>query len=91
MRRVFGSAGAALTLFLLSCLTANVCHAQSRDVVCRDGAGDFEAEFRTGVKVSVGPTRNEMLEARVCKAAISWGDQNLEVAAEAPRLWWRCR
>lgn len=86
MRRVFGSAGAALTLFLLSCLTANVCHAQSRDVVCRDGAGDFEAEFRTGVKVSVGPTRNEMLEARVCKAAISWGDQNLEVAAEAPQL-----
>ena len=86
MPRMFGSAAAALTLFLLSCLTAHVCHAQSRDVVCRDGAGDFEAEFRTGVTVSVGPARNELLDARVCRAAISWGDQNLEVAAEVPQL-----
>jgi hypothetical protein len=72
-----------LTLFLLSCLTASVCHAQSHDVVCREGVGDFEAEFQTGVSVRVGPARAEMLEARVCEATLSWGDQNLAIADTA--------
>lgn len=82
----FRYGGAALALFFLSCLTASVCHAQGHDVVCRDGVGDFQAEFRTGVRVSVGPARNAELETRVCKAALSWGDQNLEVAAAASEL-----
>jgi hypothetical protein len=80
---LFRFRAASLALFFLSFLSAGVCHAQSHDVVCRDGSGDFEAEFQTGVKVSVGPARNEELEARVCKAALSWGDQHLEVAAAA--------
>jgi hypothetical protein len=75
-----------LALFFLFLLTAGVCHAQNHDVVCRDGAGDFEAEFPTGVKVSVGPERNEMLEARSCRGMLSWGDQNLEVGAGASEL-----
>jgi hypothetical protein len=79
----FRCGAAALGLFLLSCLTANVCHAQSHDVVCRDGVGDFEAEFQTGVKVRVGPARIGDLESRVCAAALSWGDQNLAVADAA--------
>ena len=75
-----------LALFLLSCLTASVCHAQSRDVVCRGGVGFFEAEFPTGVKVHVGASRIGELEARVCEAALSWGDQNLVVSDAAPEL-----
>jgi len=74
---------AALGLFLLSCLTASACHAQSRDVVCREGVGDFEAEFLTGVKVRVGPTRFGDLESRVCAAALSWSDQNLLITDSA--------
>src|ERR1700730_9374140 len=77
----------SVALFFLFLLTAGVCHAQGHhDVVCRDGAGDFEAEFSKGVKVSIGPERNEMLEARSCKGALSWGDQNLEVGAGASEL-----
>src|ERR1700674_5093364 len=82
----FRCAAAALALFLLSCLTAGVCHAQSRDVVCRGGVGFFEAEFPTGVRVHVGASRIGELEARVCEAALSWGDQNLVVSAAAPEL-----
>ena len=73
----FRNAVAGLGLFLLSCLTAGACHAQGHDVVCREGVGDFEAEFLTGVKVRVGPTRFGDLESRVCAAALSWSDQNL--------------
>jgi hypothetical protein len=79
----FRWAVAALGLFFLSCLSATVCHAQSRDVVCRDGEGDFEAEFLTGVKVRVGPARFEDLESRVCAVAFSWGDQNLAITDSA--------
>ncbi len=74
---------AAPALFFLISLSACVCHAQSHDVVCREGVGDFAAEFLTGVKVRVGPVRNEELEARVCEAALSWGEQNLAVADAA--------
>jgi len=72
-----------LGLFFLSCLTGSVCRAQSRDVVCREGVGDFEAEFLTGVKVRVGPTRFGDLESRVCAAALSWTDQNLLITDSA--------
>ena len=76
----------ALALFLFSCLTASVCHAQSRDVVCRAGVGYFEAEFHTGVKVHVGASRIGELEARVCEAGLSWGDENLVVSDAASDL-----
>jgi hypothetical protein len=77
---------AALALFLLSSLTASVCHAQSRDVVCRGGVGYFEAESATGVKVRVGASRIGELEARVCEAALSWGDQHLVISDAASDL-----
>ena len=82
----FRCAAAALGLFLLSCLTAGVCQAQSRDVVCREGVGFFEADFPTGVRLHVGASRIGELEARVCEAALSWGDQNLVVSDAAPEL-----
>jgi hypothetical protein len=79
----FRRGAASLGLFLLSCVTASACHAQTHDVVCRDGVGDFEAEFPTGVKVRVGPARIGDLESRVCAAAISWSDQKLAIADTA--------
>jgi hypothetical protein len=79
----FCRGASAPALFFLIVLSAGVCHAQSHDVVCREGVGDFAAEFLTGVKVRVGPARNEELEARVCEAALSWGEENLPVADAA--------
>jgi hypothetical protein len=82
--RICKQSGAVL--FLLSFLTASACQAQSRDVVCRGGEGYFEAEFPTGVKVHVGASMIGELEARVCEAMLSWGDQNLVVSDAAPQL-----
>jgi hypothetical protein len=82
----FRCGAATLALFLLSCLTASVCHAQSRDVVCRDGVGFFEAESPTGVRVHVGASRIGELDARVCEAGLSWGDQNLVISDAASNL-----
>jgi len=76
----------ALGLFFLSCMTVSACHAQSRDVVCRGGSVYFEAEYPTGVKVHVGPSKIGELETRVCEAALSWGDQNLVVSDAAMDL-----
>ncbi len=79
----FRGCAAALVFFLLYCLAASACHAQGRDVVCREGAGDFEAEFPTGVAVHIGPAHKEDLESRVCSVSLSWGDQKLVVADAA--------
>ncbi|HEV7966185.1 MAG TPA: hypothetical protein VGP19_01370 [Candidatus Acidoferrales bacterium] len=74
---------AAIAVFFVLWLLPTVCRAQSRDVVCREGVGDFEAEFLTGVRVRVGPARFGDLESRVCAAALSWGDQNLVIGDSA--------
>jgi hypothetical protein len=76
----------SLALFFLFCLTARVCHAQRHDVICDKGAGDFEAEFRTGVRVHVGAARNGGLATRLCDAALSWDKGNLAIAAGASQL-----
>jgi hypothetical protein len=75
-----------LVIFLLSCLTASACHAQNRDVLCRDGVGDFDVQFLTGVKVHVGAGRNQELAARVCDASLSWSDQTLALTSAASEL-----
>ncbi len=77
---------AALALSLLSCLTASVCHAQSHDVICRDGAGEFDTEFHTGIKVHVGAARNGELATRVCAATLSWNKENLDIVAAAAEV-----
>jgi hypothetical protein len=82
----FRFAAAAPIIILLFCPFASISHAQNRDVLCRDGAGDFEAQFHTGVKVRVGATRLLELSARTCDAALSWGDHNLVIAAAAAGL-----
>ena len=82
----FRYTGLAVVLFFLSCMSASICHAQSRDVVCRGGVGYFETESPTGVKVHVGASRIGELEARVCEAALSWGDQNLVISDAASEV-----
>lgn len=82
----FPTCAAGLAFIFFSFLTPRVCRAQTRDVVCREGDGEFEAESHTGVKVRVAAARNEGLAARSCDAAISWGDQSLVVAAGASQL-----
>jgi len=61
-------------------------YAQTRDVVCREGNGEFMAESQTGVRLSVGPGRKEGFAARVCEASFSWGEQKLLVADAASEL-----
>jgi hypothetical protein len=82
----FRRSAAALALFSLSFLTASVCQAQIHDVICRDGAGDFDTEFHTGVRVHVGAARNGELATRVCEATLSWTNQNLVITAAAAQL-----
>jgi len=65
-----------------------VCHAQSRDPLCSDGSGKFEAEFHTGVKLRVGAARETeaSLATRVCEATLSWDKQETVVSTEAAQL-----
>ena len=72
--------------FLLFFLAANACHAQGRDVVCRDGQGEFDGEFLTGIRAHVGAERNLELASRACHASLSWGDQSLVVAVGTAEL-----
>jgi len=75
-----------LSLFLFFFLAASACHAQNRDILCRDGVGEFSAEFFTGVTVHVGAGRNKELAARVCDASLSWVDQTLVLTSAASEL-----
>ena len=77
---------AALMALLSCCFSAPVCRAQNRDVVCRDGDGEFHATSDTGVQVSVGAGRNDGLAVRVCQAELTWGDQKLVVASHAAQV-----
>jgi len=67
---------------------ATPCHAQSRDVLCSNGSGKFEAEFPTGVKLRVGAARRVEggLATRVCEASLNWDKREIVVAAEASQL-----
>jgi hypothetical protein len=73
-------------LFLFFCLASAACHAQARDVLCRQGAGDFEAAFASGVRAHVGATRNLELAARACDAALTWADQSVIVATGSAEM-----
>jgi hypothetical protein len=76
----------AQALFLFFFLLSIPCHAQNRDVLCRAGVGEFEAEFHTGVTAHVGAGRNKELAARVCDASLRWSDQTLVLVSEAAEL-----
>src|SRR5579872_4170938 len=63
-----------------------LCRATVHDVLCKKGSGAFQAHFRTGVNVSVGPQKKGLLSTRACSASIRWGDQQLVVADTAAQL-----
>jgi len=58
-------------------LTSSVCVAQTHDVLCTEGDGNFEAQFRTGIKVRVGAARNGTFATRSCAATLSWDKEEL--------------
>ncbi len=59
---------------------------QTHSVLCSAGNGNFDAEFRTGVTVHVGATRNGELRTRACAANLNWENQELLVAAGAAQV-----
>src|SRR5260370_24494291 len=67
-------------------LTSSVCVAQTHDVLCTEGDGNFEAQFRTGIKVRVGAARNGTFAIRSCAATLSWDKEELPVADNASQL-----
>src|ERR1700722_19994936 len=76
----------ALGILLFSCVGAVTSHAQSHEVVCKDGTGDFESAFRTGVELRVGATRNGELATRACEGALEWERQRLVVASGVAQI-----
>ncbi len=78
----------ALVPFLPLCLLVSPCHGQSRDVLCSNGSGKFEAEFHTGVKLRVGAARNAegKLATRACEAVLSWDKRETVVGSEPSQL-----
>jgi hypothetical protein len=91
-RSVFRHPGLALliaaALLLLGAALAT-CQTQSTGVLCRAGDGNFDAEFRTGVKVHVGAARSggvATLATRSCAAKLSWEKQELAVVTDVAQL-----
>ena len=80
-------AGCSISAVILAlCLISNVCTARVHDVLCHNGNSSFAADFRTGIKVIVGPQKSGELAKRVCQAALGWDRQNLLVASEASEI-----
>lgn len=73
------------SLFLLFPMLC-ICELQPHPVVCSGGTGNFETEFRTGVKVHIGAARNGALARRSCTANLIWGNHALVVAASAAEV-----
>ncbi|MCU1302083.1 MAG: hypothetical protein JWQ87_2367 [Candidatus Sulfotelmatobacter sp.] len=69
-------------------MLAILCPAQSRDVLCSNGSGNFEAEFHTGVKLRLGAAKRNKggLATRVCEATLSWDKQEIVITEKASLL-----
>ena len=78
---------AAVGVFLCCVLWATLSTCQTQGaILCNRGDGNFDAEFRTGVKVHVGAARNGELATRACAAKLSWEKQELVVATGVAQL-----
>jgi hypothetical protein len=78
---------AALLLFLWT--TPCICQQQTRNILCHEGDGVFDAEFSSGITVHVGATRGRgptTLAIRACSAKLNWDEQELFVAKGASQL-----
>jgi hypothetical protein len=76
-------------LFFLFSPMLSVCQSETRSILCHDGNGIFDAEFRNGVAVHVGAARERgvtALATRSCAAKLSWHQQELLVATGASQL-----
>jgi hypothetical protein len=62
------------------------CHAEEHFVLCTDGNGSFQAQFRTGVNVHIGPASNGDLSLRACAAALSWKKESRVVATASSQV-----
>ncbi|MGD0648106.1 MAG: hypothetical protein ABR971_08950 [Acidobacteriaceae bacterium] len=60
--------------------------AQSRQVVCDRGSGQFEAGFPSGVTVRVGAVRSGGFATRACEAVLRWGDGRAVVVPTAAQV-----
>lgn len=76
----------ASSLLFLSWATLSIGQTQGREVLCRSGDGNFDAESRTGIKLHVGAVRNGELATRACAAKLSWGKQEVVVATGVAQL-----
>jgi len=79
----------AAAFVLCLCLTPCICQTQARSVLCREGIGVFDAEFRSGVRVHIGASRDggvATLATRACAAKLGWEKQELAVANGAREL-----
>jgi hypothetical protein len=72
--------------FLFFCALANTCAAQVQRPLCSDGNNQFEANFRTGVGVTVQAGKKGGLSARKCEAALQWKTEHLVVAEQAAQI-----
>ncbi len=66
-------------------LLVNVCSAQTHDVLCKAGNTRFEAYFRTGIDVIVGPVGKGGLATRSCEATLS-GKEDVVVASDVAEI-----
>jgi hypothetical protein len=79
--------GAALLFLFWLALCS--CQSAVGGVLCHEGNGTFDSEFRTGVRVHVGAAREPgpaTLATRACAAKLSWEEQELLVATTASQL-----
>ena len=82
-RRAGKSLGLPLVVLVIVLVVAGASRAQTQDVLCNRGTGNFYTEFRTGVSVRVEAARNGELAARLCRAVLSWQNQKLVIAEQA--------
>ncbi len=69
--------------YLVFCATCGFGYGQTGDKTCRNGEGNFEHRFFTGVSVRVGATTNGEFSARGCAAELLWNNHELKVAQDA--------
>ena len=76
-------------LWLLLFPTICACQSSRSSFLCQAGSGTFDGEFRTGVKVHIGTTKeggDVALATRSCSAKLQWDKEELTVANGAAAL-----
>jgi hypothetical protein len=76
----------ATVSFVFICSVLTLSQLEAPNVVCHNGDGVFDAEFRTGVKVHVGAAKNRGFAAHSCAATLTWDKEELLVASEVSQL-----